>query len=55
MIGDRCFDVDSAHALGMYAVGVAYGYGSVEELERASEVLEGAGIKLLMQEQVRNL
>lgn len=27
----------------------------VEELERASEVLEGAGIKLLMQEQVRNL
>ena len=35
MIGDRCFDIDSAHALGMYAVGVAYGYGSVEELERA--------------------
>ncbi|MGN0742711.1 MAG: ACT domain-containing protein [Candidatus Fimadaptatus sp.] len=27
----------------------------VEELERASGVLEGAGIKLLMQEQVRNL
>ena len=27
----------------------------VEELERASEMLEGAGIKLLMQEQVRNL
>lgn len=27
----------------------------VEELDRASEVLAGAGIKLLMQEQVRNL
>lgn len=33
MVGDRCFDVDSAHALGMRAVGAAYGYGTVEELK----------------------
>lgn len=34
MIGDRCFDVDSAHALGMTAVAVGYGYGSAEEFAR---------------------
>ena len=33
MIGDRCFDVDSGHALGMHSVAVGYGYGSVEEFE----------------------
>jgi len=32
MVGDRCFDVDAARLLGVHAVGVAYGYGSMEEL-----------------------
>lgn len=35
MIGDREFDVIGAHAAGMSAVGVLYGYGTREELERA--------------------
>lgn len=33
MIGDRCFDVEGAHAMGIEAVGVTYGYGSMEELK----------------------
>lgn len=35
MIGDRCFDVEGAHALGVEAVGVTYGYGGMEELKEA--------------------
>lgn len=35
MIGDRRFDVEGARALGIESVGVAYGYGSVEELKEA--------------------
>jgi len=35
MVGDRRFDVDGAHALGIPCVGVLYGYGSREELEAA--------------------
>lgn len=35
MIGDRCFDVEGAHAIGVEAVGVTYGYGSMEELKEA--------------------
>lgn len=35
MIGDRCFDVDGAHAYGIEAVGVTYGYGGMEELKEA--------------------
>ena len=35
MIGDRCFDVEGAHATGVEAVGVTYGYGSMEELKEA--------------------
>lgn len=34
MIGDRCYDVDSAHSLGMKCVAVGYGYGSEEEFAR---------------------
>lgn len=33
MIGDRKFDVEGAKAAGIASVAVAYGYGSVEELE----------------------
>lgn len=35
MIGDRRFDVEGAHTLGLEAVGVTYGYGSMEELKEA--------------------
>ena len=35
MIGDRKFDVEGAKAQGVEAVGVAYGYGGVEELKEA--------------------
>lgn len=35
MIGDRKFDVEGAKAMGIESVGVAYGYGSMEELMQA--------------------
>ena len=35
MIGDREHDIFGAKANGLYAVGVLYGFGSREELERA--------------------
>ena len=35
MIGDRRFDVEGAHALGLEAVAVSYGYGKMEELKEA--------------------
>ncbi len=35
MIGDRRHDVEGAHACGVEAVGVTYGYGSMEELKEA--------------------
>ena len=35
MVGDRCYDIEAARALGFTAVGVGYGYGSREELEAA--------------------
>lgn len=35
MIGDRKYDVEGAHAFGVEAVGVTYGYGSMEELKEA--------------------
>lgn len=35
MVGDRRFDVAGAHANGLPAVGVLYGYGSREELRQA--------------------
>ncbi len=35
MIGDRKFDVEGAKAQGIEAVGVSYGYGSLEELKEA--------------------
>lgn len=35
MVGDRKYDVEGAHACGIPAVGVLYGYGDRAELERA--------------------
>ena len=35
MIGDTVFDVEGAAALGIPCIGVSWGYGSVEEMERA--------------------
>ncbi len=35
MIGDRRFDMEGGHALGMHTVGVLYGYGDEEELTAA--------------------
>ena len=34
MVGDRFHDVDGAHKVGIAAVGVLYGYGSLKELEQ---------------------
>ena len=33
MIGDRKFDIEAAHKYGMDAIGVLFGYGSIEELK----------------------
>ncbi len=35
MIGDRCFDINGAKAFGLDSIGVAFGYGTVEELKEA--------------------
>lgn len=35
MVGDRDYDVIGAHHCGLQCIGVAYGYGSREELEKA--------------------
>lgn len=35
MVGDRSYDVLGAHACGIQCIGVAYGYGSMDELIRA--------------------
>lgn len=35
MVGDRRFDIEGAHTHGLHAVGVLYGFGSREELEKA--------------------
>ncbi len=38
MVGDRSYDVEGARACGLLCVGVAYGYGSKEELQNAGAV-----------------
>ncbi len=38
MVGDRGVDVEAAHAHGLRAVGVSYGYGSPEELAGADAI-----------------
>lgn len=35
MVGDRCYDVTGARALGIPCIGVTYGYGSPDELRTA--------------------
>ncbi len=35
MVGDRFYDIEGAHALGITAIGVTYGFGSEKELNRA--------------------
>lgn len=35
MVGDRSHDIEAAHAHGLWAIGVTYGYGSEEELKTA--------------------
>lgn len=35
MIGDRFYDVEGAHALGLPCIGILYGYGSRQEMEDA--------------------
>ena len=35
MIGDRRYDITGAHANGLRAIGVTWGYGTREELEQA--------------------
>lgn len=32
MVGDRKFDIAAAQTMGIYSIGVSYGYGSMEEL-----------------------
>lgn len=38
MIGDRCYDAAGAAKIGIDCVGVSYGYGSHEELEKAGVI-----------------
>ena len=47
MIGDRRFDIEGAHACGIAAVGVLYGYGSRQELEDAGAEALAADIPAL--------
>jgi phosphoglycolate phosphatase len=43
MVGDRRHDVEGAHANGLQAIGVLWGYGSRAELEAAgADVLVGS-------------
>ena len=35
MVGDRKFDIEGAHQMGLKAIGVAFGYGGRKELEEA--------------------
>ena len=44
MIGDRRFDIEGAHACGIAAVGVLYGYGSREELVEAGATRLAASV-----------
>ncbi len=48
MVGDRKFDVEGAHAFGLDAVAVTYGYGSLEELtETKAEYLANSPQEIL--------
>ncbi len=47
MVGDRMYDVAAGRALGMHAVGVAYGYGERAELEDAGADFIAADVAAL--------
>ena len=47
MIGDREMDINGAHSLNMPAVGVLYGYGSLEELQGAKAEMIANTVKEL--------
>ena len=40
LVGDRCYDIEGAHANGLPCLGVLYGYGSREELSLAEYIAE---------------
>ncbi len=40
MVGDRNHDIEAARALGIYAIGVSWGYGSIEELSFAQAIAD---------------
>ena len=40
MVGDRLYDIEGAHANGIAAAGVLFGYGNCEELKDAEHILE---------------
>lgn len=48
MIGDRCYDVEGARQNNLPSIGVLYGYGSREELERAGATAIAADIAGLL-------
>lgn len=35
MVGDRCYDVTGSHEFGLECIGILYGYGTREEMEKA--------------------
>lgn len=47
MVGDRSYDIEGAHALGLIAIGVTYGYGTAKELNRAGAEAVVSGAKEL--------
>ena len=48
MVGDRFYDIEGAHKLGMAAIGVTYGFGSEKELNRAGADVVVHGCKELV-------
>ncbi len=49
LVGDRKFDVDGAKKFGMKSVGVTYGYGSREEIEKADPTFIAHSVEQLKQ------
>lgn len=44
MVGDRKYDILAAHKLGIEALGVSYGYGTLEELQAAKPQYTAASV-----------
>ena len=49
MVGDRKYDVEGARACGLQCMGVAYGFGSREELEQAGAAYIAGTVKEMTQ------